>query len=79
MVAALLEDIYGSVPLILPGIDVELRQTRRGTRSGTVLYEEDHPSHWMMKGGDTATFEHFKDTMEIMAGPHQLHPEWRGL
>jgi hypothetical protein len=59
--AALLEKIYGSVPLILPGIDVELRQTK----SGTVLYEEEHPSHWMMKRGDTATFEHFKDTMEI--------------
>ena len=60
-VAKVLENIYGSVPLRLAGIDVELRQTT----NGMVLYVQDHPSYWMMKGGDAATFERFRATMDI--------------
>ena len=60
VVAKVLEKIYGSEPLSLAGIDVELRQTT----CGKVLYVEDHPSYWMMKRGDKATFERFRATMQ---------------
>ena len=61
VVAALLKKIYGSEPLSLADIDVELRQTTRGM----VVYEADHPSHFLMKGGDAETAKRFRATMEI--------------
>ena len=29
-----------------------------------VLYEQDHPSFWMMKGGEADTFERFRAIMQ---------------
>ena len=58
--AKVMENIYGSVPLSLAGIGVALRQTR----NGMVLYVQDHPSYWMMKGAEAAAFERFRATMD---------------
>ena len=58
--AKVLEKIYGSEQLSLPGVGVELRQTT----CGMVLYVQDHPSFWMMKGGEADTFERFRAIMQ---------------
>ena len=58
--AKVLEKMYGSEQLSLPGVNFELRQTK----CGMVLYVQDHPSYWMMKACEAASVERFRAIMQ---------------